>query len=104
MRLDLPRGFGLRFDVPLDIAADLAFGRGVDLCLPFEARPALEFAYSGSFALPVSRFHSSKVSFEISPFIKSSANFRRCAWLLNGILAPVAMLAKPIRRWHCRRK
>src|SRR5688572_5881601 len=40
---------------------------------------------SGSFALPVSRFHSSKVSGEISPLTSSSANLRRCAWLLNGI-------------------
>lgn len=44
------------------------------------------FAYSGSFALPVSRFHSSKVSGEISPFTKSSANFLRCALLLNGMM------------------
>lgn len=40
---------------------------------------------SGSFALPVSRFHSSNVSGEILPFTRSSANLRRCAWLLNGI-------------------
>src|SRR5215831_18652777 len=40
---------------------------------------------SGSFALPVSRFHSSKVSGEISPLTRSSANFRRWALLLNGI-------------------
>jgi membrane protein DedA with SNARE-associated domain len=40
---------------------------------------------SGSFALPVSRFHSSNVSGEISPFTSISANLRRCALLLNGI-------------------
>ena len=37
------------------------------------------FTRSGSFLPPVSRFHSSKVSFEISPFTSSSANLRRCA-------------------------
>src|SRR5688500_4800503 len=42
-------------------------------------------ARSGSFAAPVSRFHSSKVSGEILPFTSSSANLRRCALLLNGI-------------------
>src|SRR5207237_704949 len=42
-------------------------------------------ARSGSFLLPVSRFHSSKTSLEIFPSIRSSANFRRCAWLLNGM-------------------
>src|SRR2546427_212490 len=41
---------------------------------------------SGSFLPPVSRFHSSKVSFEIFPFTRSSANLRRCAWLLNGMV------------------
>ena len=46
---------------------------------------ALGFTRSGSFAPPVSRFHSSKVSFEIFPCTKSSANFLRCAWLLKGI-------------------
>ena len=40
---------------------------------------------SGSFLPPVSRFHSSKVSFEIFPSTSSCANLRRCAWLLNGI-------------------
>src|SRR6266511_222655 len=40
---------------------------------------------AGSFLLPVSRFHSSKVSLEIFPSTRSSANLRRCAWLLNGM-------------------
>jgi hypothetical protein len=40
---------------------------------------------SGSLVPPVSRFHSSKVSLEIFPSTRSSANFRRCAWLLNGM-------------------
>jgi hypothetical protein len=43
---------------------------------------------SGNFAAPVSRFHSSNVSGEISPFTISSANFRRCALLLNGMAPP----------------
>src|SRR5688572_22285851 len=47
----------------------------------------LRFIRSGSFFRPVSRFHSSKVSFEISPLTSSSANLRRCAWLLKGISA-----------------
>jgi len=51
---------------------------------------ALDFAFprtrSGSFLPPVSRFHSSKVSFEIFPSTRSCANLRRCAWLLNGML------------------
>jgi hypothetical protein len=48
----------------------------------------LRAARSGSFAAPVSRFHSSNVSGEISPFTIISANFRRCALLLNGIDPP----------------
>jgi len=51
----------------------------------FLAALDLGFTRSGSFFLPVSRFHSSKVSGEIFPSTSSSANFRRCAWLLNGI-------------------
>src|SRR4029453_7270120 len=51
---------------------------------------ALDFAFartrSWSFLPPVSRFHSSKVSFEIFPSTRSCANLRRCAWLLNGML------------------
>src|SRR6188768_742115 len=42
-------------------------------------------ARSGSFALPVSRFHSSNVSGLILPSTSSCANFRRWAWLLNGM-------------------
>src|SRR5687768_2245625 len=44
------------------------------------------FTRSGNSFDPVSRFHSSNVSAEISPFINSSANFLRCALLLNGIV------------------
>jgi hypothetical protein len=44
------------------------------------------FTRSGSLAPPVSRFHSSNVSSEISPFTSSSANLRRWALLLNGIV------------------
>jgi hypothetical protein len=40
---------------------------------------------SGNFAAPVSRFHSSNVSADILPLTSSSANLRRCAWLLNGM-------------------
>src|SRR4029450_14079338 len=47
--------------------------------------PLAPFARSGSFRPPVSRFHSSNVSGEIFPCTRSSANFRRCAWLLNGM-------------------
>jgi hypothetical protein len=36
-------------------------------------------ARSGSFARPVSRFHSSNVSGEILPSTSNWANFRRCA-------------------------
>src|SRR4051795_1428684 len=43
------------------------------------------FTRSGSLAPPVSRFHSSNVCGEISPFTSSSANLRRWALLLNGI-------------------
>src|SRR5687768_11899403 len=57
------------------------------------------FTRSGSFLPPVSRFHSSKVLFEISPLTSSSANLRRCAWLLNGItvLRDTARAASPAR-------
>jgi hypothetical protein len=40
---------------------------------------------SGSRFAPVSRFHSSKVSFEILPSTSNCANLRRWAWLLKGI-------------------
>ena len=70
--------------------------------LPFFARPALDFEArfdltlrfgfaalgwrrSGNSALPAPRFHSSKVSGEISPLTSNSANFLRCALLLIGI-------------------
>ena len=49
------------------------------------ARLPFRCTRSGNFAFPVSRFHSSNVSGEISPFTRSSANLRRCALLLNGI-------------------
>ena len=67
-----------RFD-----AVALGFARG----RLFFRRVALPFTCSGSFCPPVSRFHSSNVLFEIFPSTRSSANFRRCAWLLNGIAA-----------------
>jgi hypothetical protein len=47
--------------------------------LVLAVRLALGFTRSGSFADPVSRFHSSNVSLEILPLTKSSANFLRCA-------------------------
>lgn len=50
---------------------------------------ALVFTRSGSVLPPVSRFHSSNVSAEILPWTRSSANFRRCAWLLNGTICPM---------------
>jgi hypothetical protein len=55
---------------------------------------ALDRTRSGSFLRPVSRFHSSKVSFEIFPSTSSCANLRRCAWLLNGMnFSPLIKLA-----------
>jgi hypothetical protein len=48
----------------------------------------LAFTRSGSFLDPVSRFHSSNVSGEILALTNSSANFRRCALLLNGTGRP----------------
>jgi hypothetical protein len=68
----------------------------VDFRARFRDRARLAFArfgfarffgatLSGSSALPVSRFHSSNVSGEISPLTSNSANLRRCALLLNGI-------------------
>ena len=64
-----------RFFVARDLRGDAAFFDLVDFA------PAC----SGSFLPPVSRFHSSKVAFEIFPSTSSCANFRRCAWLLNGM-------------------
>jgi hypothetical protein len=48
----------------------------------------VELTRSGSFVDPVSLFHSSNVSAEIWPFTRSSANFLRWAWLLNGMSPP----------------
>ncbi len=61
----------------LDLDRDFRF----DVCL----------TRSGNFALPVSRFHSSKVSGLIFPSTRSAANLRRCALLLKGI--------SPYRGW-----
>ena len=55
--------------------AELGFFGGTIFLAAF----AFRFTRSGSFAPPVSRFHSSNVLFEIFPLIRSSANFRRCA-------------------------
>jgi hypothetical protein len=49
---------------------------------------ALRLTRSGKRFDPVSRFHSSNVSFEILPSTSNCANFRRCAWLLNGMPPP----------------
>src|SRR6185295_6043759 len=65
--------------------AALGFGARFFLIVRFRFAPALRPTRSGNAALPVSRFHSSKVSGEILPFTSSSANFLRCALLLNGI-------------------
>ena len=56
------------------------------LALFFLGRFLARLTRSGSFALPVSRFHSSNVSGEISPLTNNSANLRRCALLLNGMV------------------
>lgn len=55
-------------------------------------------ARSGSFLPPVSRFHSSNVSFEIFPSTRSCANFRLCAWLLNGIRSTYSLLTVSLSR------
>src|SRR5207247_5608211 len=65
--------------------AFLVFVFDVVLFLPLEPRLAFGWIRSGSVLLPVERFHSSYVWSEILPVIKSSANLRRCALLLNGI-------------------
>lgn len=62
----------------------LTFFRGGVFALAFFRARGFA-ALSGSFLVPVSRFHSSNVSFEIFPSTRSCANLRRCAWLLNGI-------------------
>ena len=69
----------LRVGLVRDLLERLTFG--LRLGLDF----ALRATRSGSFAPPVSRFHSSKVPGEISPLMSSSANFLRCAWLLKGM-------------------
>src|SRR5437868_6555559 len=76
------------------------FALAVDFFIPFG------FTRSGSFAEPVSRFHSSNVWLDISPFSKSSANFLRCAWLLNGMKTPgltrIRCLHPPFYQSSCR--
>ena len=47
---------------------------------------AARLTRSGRRFPPVSRFHSSYVAGEIFPSTSNSANFRRCARDLNGIL------------------
>jgi hypothetical protein len=71
----------LRFTFGLDFL--FGFDLAVDFFLVFG------FTRSGGLAEPVSRFHSSNVWLDISPLSKSSANFLRCAWLLNGTTTPV---------------
>ena len=71
--------FDFRLDFGLRFVLVVLFVRALDFAL------ALGFTRSGSFAVPVERFHSSKVSLEILPWTRSSANFLRWAWLLNGI-------------------
>jgi hypothetical protein len=55
-----------------EVVRDLGF-------LVFLRADAFRAARSGSFFFPVSRFHSSNVSFEIFPSTSSCANLRRCA-------------------------
>jgi len=56
------------------------------------------FARSGSRLPPVSRLHSSYVSGEIFPSTSSSANFRRCAFDLNGMRYSQHRLTLPALR------
>jgi hypothetical protein len=71
------------------------------LCFDLALRLVLGFALalgltrSGSLAPPVDRFHSSKVSLEILPVTKSSANFLRWALLLNGMSSGGLDVASP---------
>jgi hypothetical protein len=58
-------------------------GRRLDF---FAAGVFLDRTLSGSASLPVSRFHSSKVSGLILPSTRSCANLRRWALLLNGMV------------------
>jgi hypothetical protein len=79
-------GFRLaRFGLRLDFEEALGFPDPfADAFL--ELRFFAGLTRSGSLAPPVSRFHSSNVCSEISPFTSSSANLRRWALLLNGIV------------------
>jgi hypothetical protein len=56
-----------------------------DFTLRFDFPLAFGCTRSGNLAFPAARFHSSKVSGEISPLTNNSANFRRCALLLIGM-------------------
>jgi hypothetical protein len=78
------RFFPLAFDFALVRAVFL--GRALFAFFALFLLARLGWTRSGRLALPVERFHSSYVSSEISPFTSSSANFRRCALLLNGIV------------------
>ena len=81
------------------------------LPVDFAALDFLDFdpTRSGSFLLPVSRFHSSNVWFEIFPSTRSCANFLRCAWLLNGMIVLPPNPQRPTESQslmcgcHCRR-
>ncbi len=71
-------GFVPGFDFE-DLPLDAALLRAVFLLAGFTR--------SGRLAPPVSRFHPSKVSSEISPLTRSYANLRRWALLLKGIVS-----------------
>jgi hypothetical protein len=75
----------------------LDFEARFDLVLPFGFATALGWRRSGNSALPAARFHSSKVSGEMSPLTNSSANFLRCALLLIGMVVSAVQ-----RRFHDR--
>jgi hypothetical protein len=74
------------------------FGIVFRFAVVFRFRVGLRSTRSGSFERPVSRFHSSKVAGEIFPSTSSCANFRRCAWLLNGMNYP-GQLEQSTSRW-----
>src|SRR5207249_2052222 len=74
------------------------FDLRLDFTLPLDRPLAFGLTRSGSFAEPVSRFHSSKVWFEILPLTRSSANFLLCAWLLNGMFRLAAERYHPAAR------
>lgn len=84
----LERRFVFLFAFARDFEGRRALGRVVGFALLFLRRLDAGLTRSGSLALPVSRFHSSKVSGEISPLTRSSANFRRCARLLKRMSFP----------------